>query len=162
MRLDELNTLLAYNFWANERVLVAAKALPEPKLVEAVPGLSFGNVLGTLTHVYNAEYVWRKRYQEGVAVPSIPSDFFPGLEALGTAWLENTREVTAFFAAMTGDELDRKVIHGGGARSTPLSQIVLHVINHGTQFRGEAAVALTAFGHSPGDLDLIFFLRPRS
>ena len=137
MRLDEVDTLLAYDVWTNERVLAAAKALPPPKLVEAFMGLSFGNVSGTLTHAYNAEYVWRKRYQEGVAVPSIPSDFFPGLEALGTAWRENTREMTAFFAALAEDALDRKIIHGGGARSTPLWQIILHVVNHGTQFRGK-------------------------
>ena len=42
---------------------------------------------------------------------------------------------------------------------TPLWQIVLHVVNHGTQFRGEAAMACTQLGASPGDLDLIAWLR---
>src|SRR6266481_771759 len=98
MNLGELKTLLAYNAWANSRVLEPASTLLSEQLAAPVPGLSFGNLLGTLTHVYNAEYVWRKRYQEGVSVPSLTADFFPNLEALQAVWSDNTGLMNGFFS----------------------------------------------------------------
>ena len=45
------------------------------------------------------------------------------------------------------------------SRTNVLWQVMAHVVNHGTQHRSEAAAILTDFGHSPGDIDLILFLR---
>lgn len=70
--------------------------------------------------------------------------------------------MTAFFSGVTKESLNRALplINASGATfSTSLADIVRHVVNPVTQFRAGPAVALTAFGHSPDDLDLRFFLR---
>jgi uncharacterized damage-inducible protein DinB len=43
-----------------------------------------------------------------------------------------------------------------------LWHLLLQVLNHSTQHRSEAAMLLTEWGRSPGDLDLILFLRENS
>ena len=68
----------------------------------------------------------------------------------------------AYLAGLTDDDLTATIQYTrteGVQLETPLWQILLHVINHGTQSRSEAAVLLTQFGHSPGDLDYMIFLR---
>ena len=40
----------------------------------------------------------------------------------------------------------------------PLWQQMTHQVNHATQHRSEAALMLTQAGHSPGGLDLLYFV----
>ena len=50
----------------------------------------------------------------------------------------------------------------GNPWSTPLWQIVFHVVNHGTHHRGQAAGFLRSMGHVPPPLDLIAYYRERA
>jgi uncharacterized damage-inducible protein DinB len=43
-------------------------------------------------------------------------------------------------------------------QGVPVWQMLVHVVNHGTQHRAEAAALLTAEGRSPGELDLINYV----
>ena len=77
---------------------------------------------------------------------------------------QNDAALTAFVAALADADLTRMVEYRttqGAPHADPLFELLAHVVNHGTQFRGESAVALTALGHSPGNLDLLGYLRSR-
>ena len=67
------------------------------------------------------------------------------------AWQAEWVLLDGYLAGLADDDLDRDL------DGTPLWQTMAHLVNHGTQHRSEAAALLTAFGLSPGDLDLIDF-----
>jgi len=64
-------------------------------------------------------------------------------------------------AALTDADLARVVEYTnmqGERWAYPLWQQMIHQVNHATQHRSEAAVMLTKLGHSPGWLDLLYFV----
>ena len=163
--------LFAYNTWANQRVLEEAARVGEADYFQPSPGLSFGSLHATLVHILVAEIVWLARWQgrrppdalkdarqaARIAEHEIPS--FADLRRIWDAELEKQR---SFFEALQDDAIDRPVSYEtqfGEPNVQPLSQLMTHVFNHGTQFRAEAAVRLTQLGLSPGDFDLIVYLR---
>jgi len=89
---------------------------------------------------------------------------FPTFATLQARFELETAQLRRFVAGLDDAALDRRVRYTntrGMPFETPLWQVLLHVVNHGTQFRSEAGVVLTTFGASPGDLDLIGFLREK-
>jgi uncharacterized damage-inducible protein DinB len=86
----------------------------------------------------------------------------PILEVLLERWhsLESGRH--EFLARLSDEDVARPMRYetaDGKQYEQPLGEQMAHVVNHGTHFRAEAAVALTSFGFSPGDLDLMRYLR---
>ena len=68
----------------------------------------------------------------------------------------------AYLAGLSEEDLQRRVRYRtvrGVEYEHLLAEILTHVVNHGTQTRAEAGIALTAYGQSPGDLDLILYIR---
>jgi uncharacterized damage-inducible protein DinB len=157
-----LETLYDYNDWANRRILELARELPESDLL-APSGLSHGNLMATLAHVLFAQWIWRMRTQErySPAYP-IPWDDPLTFSQLESRWSEEEKAMRAYVASLGEGEINRVIRYkttSGQAYENTLWQLLVHVVNHGTQHRSEAALRLTALGHSPGDLDFIIYLR---
>jgi uncharacterized damage-inducible protein DinB len=147
MKKDDILTLYQYNSWANARILnAAAKVTTEQFLVHE--DFSHGSLCDTLVHILFAEWL-------------LPEDF-PTFESLQKRWnLEENNLMT--FVESVNDERLGSTIHyrttSGKQHQNTLWHLMVHLVNHGTQHRSEAATMLTKFGHSPGDIDLILFLR---
>ena len=164
---EALRTMYGYNRWATERVLeVAGRLTPEQFL--APGGAGQGSVRDTLVHVLSAQRGWLTWWEGSLSVEEIfrrqlvPADF-PDVAAVRAAWEALEQRTQEFVAGLSDAAAARVYAHtlpDGTAWRLPLWLMMLHVVNHGTQHRSEAAALLTGFGQSPGDLDLPYF-RPR-
>jgi uncharacterized damage-inducible protein DinB len=157
--------LYDYNYWANARVLAAAGRITPAEYI-APAGLSHGSLRATFVHTLNAEIIWRKRTQEGISPNSQLSEAdYPTLEFLVDHWRSEEQAMRGYIDSLSNDDLDT-VIRYQSTQGIPfentLWKILAHVVNHGTQSRAEAGIALLAFGQSPGDLDMILYFRQQN
>lgn len=164
MNKNDVQTLIDYNEWANYRILQAAAQVTEVQFT-APARLSFGSLNGTLVHILSTETIWRMRSLERISPTALLSERdFPTFKALRQGWVEEGGKLRANLAPLDDGDMLR-LVHYTNTRGLPfdtiLWQILVHMVNHGTQFRSEAGVALTEYGSSPGDLDFIKFLRER-
>jgi uncharacterized damage-inducible protein DinB len=165
MNRNDILTLYDYNYWANARVLNAAAKLT-PDQFTAPAGLSHGSVRGALAHVLGAEMVWRLRCAEGISLSALPDEnnFFTA-EVLRNRWHVEEQKMRAYLNSLSDEALNQTVQYKttkGVPFENVLWNLLAHVVNHGTQFRAEAGIALTAYGQSPGDLDLLLYFREKT
>ncbi|OGO41682.1 MAG: hypothetical protein A2Z04_04375 [Chloroflexi bacterium RBG_16_57_9] len=160
----DLLTLCAYNYWANARILDTAAKISAAQFT-APAMFSPGSLRGTLAHTLSAEWIWRMRIQEGISPTAmLHEEDFPTLEAIRARWREEEQVMLGFLASLPDEDLERVVRYtstGGVPYENQRWHLLMHLLNHGTQHRSEAAAMLTDYGQSPGDIDFIVFLRER-
>lgn len=160
MNKQDILILYKYNQWANAKILhVASRVTPELYLAPA--SFPHGGLRGTLVHALSAEWIWRSRWQGTSPRTLLRPDEFPTMESLSARWREEEKKLMQFVDELTDERLNQPFDYTS-TKGIPFTQILwmamAHVVNHGTQHRTEAAAMLTEFGHSPGDIDLIYFL----
>jgi uncharacterized damage-inducible protein DinB len=158
---NDIVTLFQYNDWARRRVLDQAARVNAVQYVTPAP-VPQGSLRGTLVHSLSAEVTWRLRWQGSSPAALLSETSLPTLETLQARWEREAQALQDFIAGLTDADLNA-TIHYKTTKGSPMADLLwhlmAHVVNHGTQHRSEAAMLLTGYGYSPGDLDLIVFLR---
>lgn len=173
MNLDDIKLMYEYNYWANKRILNACANVSAEQYAADTP---YGNLRATLVHLLDAEWSWRMAFQRhyvpidqiaqaGDAVLwdsiEITTADLPTVDALKARWQQDEQEMRAYLDSLNDDDMHglvRYMIPGGITRERVFWQCLIHVVNHGTQHRSEAAALLTSYGQSPGGMDMTMFL----
>ena len=154
-----IGELYEYNEWANRRVLAVASGLSDAELRDDRAGME--SIGGTLRHIAQAQNGWWC-FWTGTERPRIAELPEAGvMEAIGEWFRSSHDELRTFVESLDGSSLERTyedTDDEGRPVTFRLWEMMVHVVNHGTQHRSEAAAALTVLGHSPGDLDFCDFV----
>ena len=161
----DLIILFDYYYWANARVLACAERL-QPGQFTAARQTPHGSLRGALMHMLNVERSWRAVTLEGRSRPErIPEEEIPDAAALIARWQPEEQTTRGLLKALPEGSLDipkQVTDRSGKMHDWLLWQPLYQVLNHATQHRSEAAMLLTEYNQSPGDLDFIFFLREQT
>jgi uncharacterized damage-inducible protein DinB len=161
MKVSELENLVQYNRWANQRLMARVRQLPVHTLNQP-DQVGADSILEALVHIVDGENFWRLAAQTGVG-PSerLSVELIHDLDTLQSRWSAEADRLSEFLSSLDDDQTGKSVefrLGSGKPRQQILWHVLLHIVNHGTQHRGEIGIVLGRLGHSPGSLDFISFV----
>jgi uncharacterized damage-inducible protein DinB len=149
MDLAYFKRLFDYDHWANERVLNSWEATASPS-EEAVHKIS---------HVLVAKELWLARLSPAPFPDFKQALTLPQARKLNEALKER---VNVYFSKLTDAQLSEKVAYKnmeGAPYETRLSDILAHMVNHGSYHRGQIALLLKKSGGPSTHTDYIGYVR---
>lgn len=152
---------LAYDAWANGRLLDAAEKLT-PEQLNHDFGTADKSIKGTLVHVFRSGRTWLRRVEQGAPTSpfSVPED--EEWSTLRSKWTVVQHRWQEWTSCLSDTDIHRVLEYTdlkGNPWAQPVWQIVLHVVNHATHHRGQVSAFLRASREVPPPLDFIFFMR---
>ena len=117
-----------------------------------------GSVRNQLVHMMSCDDYWFSGLR-GLAMPEPfdPTDF-EDRAALRTQWDEVEQGMRAYLANLRDEMLFTHPFTEGEDQALELWQVLLHVVNHGTDHRAQLLRVLHDFGAQTGAQDYIFYV----
>lgn len=160
MRVGDLVVLYDYYYWATGKILEQA-ARVTPDQWSGPPPLGGRSLRETLVHTLDAERAWRHGWA-GLGPPAdLPAADTADAAALAARWRDEEAAMRSYLGSLSDADLAGPFHDEDAPEPYVLWQVIAHVSYHGMQHRSEAAMLLTHFGHSPGGIDMVFWLDER-
>jgi uncharacterized damage-inducible protein DinB len=161
--LEHARSLIGYSEWANQKVLDAAAALSDEEFGREVSG-SHESVRRTLVHMVRVQAWWLSVLNGKPEASSPPDERMP-FEEVRQWFARSHDDLKSYAAGLTEERLDAEVsaYHPQEQKEYrwPSWELLSHLVNHGSHHRAEAGIMLASLGHTPGDLDFIYYVVQR-
>lgn len=155
---EQISLMYNYNIWANERVLNHLKSLPGDIFHKEVE-LGFKSVAEVIGHIIAADEVWISRIN-GESPVAVISKQFSNVEEASHYFNKLQSQIRE--CLLSTNDMERKVTYKstlGEEFQNSITEIIQHVVNHGTYHRGNISSILRCLGYSGIQTDYIAYLR---
>ncbi|QQK79519.1 damage-inducible protein DinB [Salicibibacter cibi] len=160
--------LYDYHIWANNRFFERLKELPPSVYTQEIQSV-FPSIAETLVHVYMTDTIYLGVMREN-SMDEVQSSIIQaqektkdkGIEEMETLYEELAKMYRAFFNSE--EDMDKPIIAEHptfGRLETHLSELVQHVVNHGTYHRGNLTAMIRQQGYPSVPTDYIMYLYDR-
>ncbi|MCY4539937.1 MAG: DinB family protein [Chloroflexi bacterium] len=161
MMLEAVRSLAGYHYAAYDQVWSFVMELSREQFVQE-SDYSLGSVRNQLVHVMDVDDRWLTRLQEQQPTESLAFTDFPDQESVRQKWASIRGSVENYVLGLSREQLERTVelyFPGrGGSHHNTRWQILLHVVNHGTDHRAQILALLGDLGGQTFEQDLILHL----
>lgn len=161
MNAEAIKSLIAYHYWAHDRVWECVMALTDAQFVEDVT-YSIGSVRNHFVHLINVDERWIARVHGDAELPG-RREFadYPTRGAVRSEWVRVEQRVrhvvTELDDAAVGRVIEYDMAHRGGMKHDAVWQILAHMVNHGTDHRAQVLAVLYSLGAPTVEQDLMFY-----
>ncbi|MNO24738.1 DinB family protein [compost metagenome] len=157
-----------YHTWANQTILGRIRELPASVLSQEV-NTSFPSLAHALSHIYAVDQMWYL-VLTGMEMPEafqatrpLNERVLESLDDYAHAYNELAEQFSTWFQGQP--DLEQSVLLNNpfaGPRQTRLSEMVLHLVNHGSYHRGNLSTMLRQLGHAStmNDYALYWYQEP--
>lgn len=162
--MNHAKNMYAYHLWANKVLLERIKELPSNVLYKEINS-SYPNIAQTFSHIYVVDVMWLQ-VLKGISMQEALGASMALLEKTNLysvdEFIKSFEELTSQYEEWMNNQkdLEQKINLNNpwsGARETVYSEILFHVVNHGTYHRGNITTMLRQQGHASTMNDLALY-----
>lgn len=157
MTRDEILYFIEYHNRANRKIFDTAAQL-SPEQWMSPDQFDHGTAFQSLRHMVDVDWSWRQfcmgkdigqTYLWDIVPMNTPAE-------VRAVWEKDSAELRAYADLLDEAALNKEVtLPFPTPQTARVWQVLVHVVNHGTQHRAELARYFTVCGYSPGELDLL-------
>ena len=156
MELELIKTLVSYHLDMTRRVWESIDQISEEQFL-ADDAYSRGSIRNLMVHLANTDSNWLaglKNTPESDDKPRRKYEDYPDRASVRGFWDKTARDVAKYSETLSEEALNENPVD----IANPRWQVLLHIINHGTDHRSTVLQRLHEFGAPTFDQDLIFWL----
>lgn len=156
MELELIKTFVNYHLDMMRRVWESIDQITEEQFV-ADDAYSRGSIRNLMVHLTNTDSNWLaglKNIPESEDPPKRKYEDYPDRASVHRFWNATAKDLADYAETLAEAELGENPID----IQNPRWQVLLHIINHGTDHRSTVLQRLHEFGAPTFDQDLIFWL----